>query len=546
MTVLPALAQGIAVVAARDRVNWANEDWQECTVAARLGNKDELMVVAQNLTVGTRCAVSEDGGETFCYSCPLPFADPGVVVDPSTDRFWLSGVGACTSPCLNVAWRDPGASTLASCNWEYPLCCQNVEGDCEDEETEEIEWPCDLQPAPVCVYPAVFRSAGFLDKPLMAIGSGGRHFTTYLHDPSSGACNTNRNAWAGYSDDPMDTQEWTDSRIEPDDPVGCEFEGWGAKPVVLDDGRVVVVFRGYDAGYNDGLPVVAYSDSDGESWLPNDDEPVPVAEGGNVVNVAPFNNSGSGDTPYYIDQRKCAPDIAVDRTTDRNDVYVAFYARAERNDDEEADKNSDIYISRSIDGGESFPGDNPNHLVQLTDEMLGLETDDDGPDQIMPSIAVDPCGGVNLVFYDNRDDDDRTDDDHWLDLYYVRITDYGGDNDIQQVRLTPNSFTLPSTHFLGHYHHMALAGPQPTLYPAWMAIETLPTGTRRSCFVNKISIVCSEELSGFSGSEEEACALWEELVSSGRIEGDLDGDDDMDADDEEIFFTALGHVKTED
>ncbi len=491
-------AQSTAVVGSRNRVNPSSEDWLECSVAARLTDHNELVVTA-NLTTGTpgfACAISENGGADFGIEYFTLGRDSGAVVDPSTDRIWVSVLGpyACT-PCTSIAYRDPEDDVLSS-----------------------------------DFYAAVDPSQVFLDKPLMGISPGGRHFITYLQRPGEGC---SHGAWSSYSDDPTDEQVWEPIKIEPDGGDGCEFEGWGQKPVVLDDGRVVVVFRGKDAGYNNDLPVVAYSDDDGLSWDPDDEEPVPVAESSDIEVIQPFQGNGAGDTPEFIDERLCAPDIAVDRTTEPNDVYVSFYARAERGDATSGDHNSDVYISKSVDTGGvlSYPGNDPAYLVQLTDDMLGLTSYDDGPDQVMPSIAIDPCGGVSVVFYDNRNDPDWSDDEHWLDVYYVRITDYGGDNDVQQVRLTPNSFQLSDV-FLGNYHHMAYAGPQPTLYPAYIA-------NHHNCYVNKVSILCSLDFAGYGGTEEEACAMFEKLSGDGVIDGDLNGDEAIDAEDAAIFYQTL-------
>ncbi|MCG3130714.1 MAG: hypothetical protein FLDDKLPJ_01485 [Phycisphaerae bacterium] len=127
------------------------------------------------------------------------------------------------------------------------------------------------------------------------------------------------------------------------------------------------------------------------------------------------------------------------------------------------------------------------------------------------------------------------------DVYDVRITGHGDPNDIQQVRLTPNSFTLPTSGFLGDYHHMALTGAQPTLYPAYIAMHNdKPNG-----YVNKISILCLTELSVYAEGEEDARALYEKLCTNGTIDADLNGDDVIDAEDEAVFIEMIAGVKGE-
>lgn len=309
--------------------------------------------------------------------------------------------------------------------------------------------------------------------------------------------------------------------------------------MVLSTGRIVAVTHDHfevnecQGLYNGGLPWVVYSNDGGLTWLPDSSEhPSLVAEGSAI------SPSQDADTPFWIDRNKCAPAIAVDRATDN--VYVAFYARSSP-----SQSNADIYISRSPNEGESFPSDTAN-LVQLTDLMLtGVPGDGVGPDQVMPSIAIDDCGGVNLVFYDNRHDPDRGDQNPYYDVYFVRISNYGtGNQSIQQFRLTPRSF-LPTQQgaFLGDYHHLASAPPTPTvpmvpLYPTYIT----PDGLNRSCYMHRIQVVCGgESLLALSDVDRDGVVqekdvhAFEEAYQLGDCAADLDGDDEVSEFDAQIF-----------
>ncbi|MCQ3941536.1 MAG: hypothetical protein DPW19_10665, partial [cyanobacterium CYA1] len=135
-----------------------------------------------------------------------------------------------------------------------------------------------------------------------------------------------------------------------------------------------------------------------------------VRVGNGQIEATTTKVTGTGDTPYKVDRRNHAPSVAVDRDQSPNHVYVAFCARSAQ-----GSTNTDIYIHKSEDRGESFPNQ-PQYLLQLTDTLLGVEVGDTGVDQFVPAIAVDTCGGINVMFYDNRHDPDRTDGVELVDV----------------------------------------------------------------------------------------------------------------------------------
>ncbi|MCZ7634001.1 MAG: hypothetical protein M5U20_11055, partial [Phycisphaerales bacterium] len=206
--------------------------------------------------------------------------------------------------------------------------------------------------------------------------------------------------------------------------------------------------------------------------------------------------TGTGDTPYKVDRRNHAPSVAVDRAQSPNHVYVAFCARSAP-----GSTNTDIYIHKSTNRGASFDSDD---LLHLTDTLLGVDVGDTGVDQFVSAIAVDTCGGINVMFYDNRHDPDRTDGVELVDVYYARIMGFGtATPSVQQWRLTPQSIRvddLPASGFLGDYHNLAVSSDGKTIYAAYIGRD--PSGGERTCYLHRININCIGFASDFTGDEK--------------------------------------------
>lgn len=508
-------AQHHVIVGPASRVNDPGTRWFEATVAARLSSSDEVVVCAiqRSPTFGLRYRTSLDGGATWSDVFRLPMAaDPGLVVDPFTDDIWAIGLGPGMT--VSAAWKEPG-----------------------EEQFQDA-------------YPIVVHEVGYSDHVLMAIGpefGGGpppRYYALYGLPVSP---NTALPLWSAFSENPYNGLEWTTQRLLPQPGwAGDDYKNWGANPVVLDTGRIVVATRGWSesgASYNNNLPYVVYADSyefDGTTinWLPDDPDLVGVARDAGISAVRPLGMPRCGelgDTPCWIDQRVYSPAIAVD-PNNNNLVYVAFYARRERFDESPPDRNSDIYVVRSTDGGVTFPSDEFS-VLQLKDELLGIQNPSvSGHDQVMPSLAVDGCGGVNLVFYDNRNPDSLpppVSGEDWWDVYYVRIMNFGPTPSIYQKRLTTESFTPQTIEALGHYDHFAAAGPdRRVLYPAYIRpnkiSENPPEWEPGVCYVHKIRIYCLSDLNTNGVSDPEDVALFNAAFDAGTSDSSGGGGGDAD------------------
>ncbi len=508
------------VVSPQIRASEEGVEWRECSVAVRSDNKFELMVMGSGITPSEKFL----GYTTILYDSLMPgpqaymerlegcgSGDVWVTADSSNGKIWfvtLSGAGSGGG-----TWGD-----LAS----Y-----------EDDETVETVWyssiectgslnigwkePSPPPPAdPVTVINDVYtHSNDVQDKPSLAIG--GDLTTKYylLRQKKLGNCSAHQQE-VGRATMPTDgASAWTDSTLEADPgQPGCHYEGWGAAPVVLDaslasDGRVVAVVRDAKASsggkYNLSLPYVVYSD-DGIDWKPDPSggivEPIKIGDSSIEASTTQNGWANPGDTPWNVDRRLHAPSIAVRYIEGLDDeIYVAFCAREAL-----SSTNTDIYISRSTESQTNmieFPVE-PENFFQVSDTFLGTPTGTDGADQFVPAIAVDSCGGVNLMFYDNRHDPDRTDSIELVDVYYARITNYGtpGAESVYQKRLTPQSIRVDNLglQFLGDYHNLTVSADGRTIYAAYISRDNAdPVTGDRTCYVHRIGISCIGPLAEMTG-----------------------------------------------
>ena len=312
--------------------------------------------------------------------------------------------------------------------------------------------------------------------------------------------------------------------------------------VMVGPWRTILIGGGSRAGVgvNDGLPFAIYTD-DGSDWKPDPGVAIPTPlRIGDVTVAAPVvaHGAGRGDTPVGVDRQQHLPSVAVRPVAgDSDEVYVAFCARASR-----ASANTDVYIARSIGTETSlfaFPPPSAASFFHVSDTFLGTPTGTDGADQFVPAIAIDSCGGVNLMFYDNRHDPDRTDSVELVDVYYARIANYGtGTEWVYQQRLTPQSIrvdNLGGNRFLGDYHNLTVSPDGKTIYAAYISRDNAdPVAGDRTCYVHRIDINCSGPLAEMTGdgSVTEADAVaFASAWAAGEPEADTNLDMTVDADD---------------
>ncbi|MCC7389668.1 MAG: exo-alpha-sialidase [Phycisphaerales bacterium] len=507
------------VVSTPLQINAAGVDWTECNIAVNQTNGLEAFAVAMadGGVASTWVFVLSGGAVLYHSSLPCGGGDPIVRAEPGTGRIWASAlvqtpggepVGPCGDFGVALGWRDPGAPSITGM---YAI---------PGMDTQQTR-----------------------DRPTIATGhdySGGSDPRLFALALGTAGCG-NLVIYGGTSVDPRDpSPTWTVSRAEPDFNNNCDWAGSAMNAVVLDSGRIVSVQRDkIQAPYNGMRPYILYSDDGGANWLSNDAlQPIAVDPLGlsypttiNAVDPSECDQPVAGDTPQDIDQRRGGAAIAVDRAPEPDHVYVAWYAKSAQNA-----TNTDIWIAKSENGGASWSSD-PLFLMQLTDSMLGVDADPStGVDQVMPAMAIDSCGGINLMFYDNRFDPDRNDRDEWIDCYYVRLTSFGHTAQVDHVeRLTTQTFPVgPCTQagagytsgFLGHYHNMDVTAGGRTLWFAYIARSPIPNGWDKNCYAHRAVVNCPTptDLNGDGLTTESDAVLFTSAWSAQEPEADVNLD----------------------
>jgi len=141
--------------------------------------------------------------------------------------------------------------------------------------------------------------------------------------------------------------------------------------------------------------------------------------------------------------------------TNPNIVYALWGEDPAGTDD------SDIFFARSMDGGDTWSAPiRVNDDLNPTGEFFS---------QFWPAMAVDPIDGeIDIVWYSDQNDQDRTDPSPLVDVYFSSSTD-DGQSFTPSVRLTPASSTMPLAqpfNFFGDYIGIdALGG---VAHPIWV------------------------------------------------------------------------------
>ncbi len=174
-----------------------------------------------------------------------------------------------------------------------------------------------------------------------------------------------------------------------------------------------------------------------------------------------------------------------------------------------------------------------------------------GPDQVMPAIAVDCAGGVNIVYYCNRKDFPGSYSTGYYDVYYARVTGMGDMPSIDyQQRLTsisfPNGTHAAPMGFLGDYHYLTPAGPDgQTMYAAYSIREfdSASQSWKRNCYVRRISArSCVADLNLNSEADPGDFDAFVDSYVKESPEADLNLDASIDGADVDLFIEAYDEL----
>lgn len=159
--------------------------------------------------------------------------------------------------------------------------------------------------------------------------------------------------------------------------------------------------------------------------------------------------------------------------------------------------NTDIFLFRSQNGGETFPA---TQRLRLTDALLGHPA---GSDQFFAAVHADEHNGINLLYYHSEVPD--TSPTAALDAYYVRIKNFSATNpsqmSIAKRRLTPSTFTVPvppaTDGYIGEYQAITASGCR--VYACYMSTHD----STYNFYVQRITLLeCPRVLADFDGNEE--------------------------------------------
>ncbi|MEX2218959.1 MAG: GC-type dockerin domain-anchored protein [Phycisphaerales bacterium] len=365
---------------------------QECVVAVNPFDSHEAVVAWQTIDrsglTPTRIhyATTFDGA-TFPTTAMLPLApgpvpatvtfDPVIAASHQTGDIWVGGAEN-NDQRIFVGRKDAGASTIQATD----------------------------------VFAVTPTQSGFArDKPWLAIGPR-----------PDGTAET---MYASFAI-PFAITLWT-ARCSDAAPLGT---AWNAPVQVMAPGPIGPIATATAVvrhGIRSGRLVLTQSDNESHpQWMQTDDggitwsNALPIVEH-STGQIRDLVGVGSNIVPYGM-RARTFPSMAVD-PNDSSIVYIIFSAR-----DAGAGNasNVDLFVAYSENGGETFP---PQQVFRLTDRQLAIEGSPDvEADQLIPAIAIDGEGGINILFIHTTSPDgpntptppaQRT----LANVYYARFTD---------------------------------------------------------------------------------------------------------------------------
>ena len=160
-----------------------------------------------------------------------------------------------------------------------------------------------------------------------------------------------------------------------------------------------------------------------------------------------------------------------------------------------------------------------------------------GPDSGVPVRAVDCAGALHVMFYDNRKDTAvPAYQNSKADVYWMRLQ--WGMNSwtmLNQAKLTAKTFPLHPVTECGDFFSFAVGGEtKRRLYPVYVARKETSPGvwSDNRVFTHKITVNnCPSGMNGLTYTEDSVPELLDAIAADMYPEGDLNGDDAVDAGD---------------
>jgi uncharacterized repeat protein (TIGR01451 family) len=168
-----------------------------------------------------------------------------------------------------------------------------------------------------------------------------------------------------------------------------------------------------------------------------------------VVQVGGIVAGGTGGVRPDPGRGNGAPYIAT-HPTDPNVVYAVWAENPPGADD------SDIHFARSIDGGNTWPAS-----IRLNTDVNPAS---DFFSQYWPTMSVDPIDGeIDIIWYSDENDPNRSDGTPLIDLYFTSSTDDG------LSFATPTRVTLTSTTPFGFFgDYLGIDSYGGVAHPIWV------------------------------------------------------------------------------
>lgn len=492
--------------------------YRETAIAVAPGPTDgsRVQMVASAIGFGIEYGFSFNSGTTFpttgtlqpAHGCGvMPSFDP-FVASSSSGELWLGGQ------------EDAGAFP-----WKGFVLSRKGRTQSNLDPAASVSMICQ------------FGGGGFYDKALSAWGPDSAGQPTlhllYTRSPNSTGCNYGIH-WMQAGAVPEVDSTWNslDQRLVAPPSVGniCPGDGHGAFPVVVPSGpfagRLVVAFTpmatsNYPIAAFVNPPSVTWYDWTSGQWQARVDLVQMTVDP--ASRILPLSDD---DVPGSFPIR-AFPSMAVD-PTNASSVYITFAGTV---DASVPDRNLDLFIARSTDGGSSFGFSN---RLRVTDSMLG---DGAGTDQFMPSIWVDGFGGVNLLYY--RVGVPTTDSDMFpfVQAMYARFAQFQGPLTANPsvIPLSP-LFQPPTT--LGGQHmgdYCMIAGTGCLLFPCFISTHEGSS----NFYVSRISLCKADvDSDGYVNPPADANQFASAFINA-QPAADIDGNGVIDASDVVLVQQAL-------